>query len=232
MTIKILSVASLFFILIFTSSNAQKFERSRPKNIKEQILIKLDSIDLIYFSSLRTREKFEARRKLDNIVMLVDKLEDQIKEKENEIMERERMVSDREKEMLSKERERDLDHNRNRDRDRDHDKDRDRQKEDIRISPINLQEFDQLIQSIERTAFDQDKKKIIRTSSMNNYFLVDQVIKIAAKFSFDNDKLDIIEVLYLRILDQDKNYMLYNCFTFSDSKNKLENFIMEQNKKR
>jgi hypothetical protein len=60
--------------------------------------------------------------------------------------------------------------------------------------------------------------------------MVDQVIRLASKFSFDNDKLEVVEMLYPKIIDLNKNYLLYNCFTFSDAKNKLEKFIETNSK--
>ena len=54
---------------------------------------------------------------------------------------------------------------------------------------------------------------------------MDEVIKLVSNFAFDNDKLDVIELFYPRLVDLEKNYLLYNCLTFSDGKNKLEKFI-------
>jgi hypothetical protein len=238
MKIRIFTTACFCFLLSISLTNAQSFERSarpdrmRPVTIKEQILMKLDSIDLIYFSRLKTRDKFEARRRLDNIAQLADRMEDQLKERERTLIDRERIVFEKEKEIQRVEREREKQLDREHDFDHNRDKDRNRGKENDRISPISVIEFSQLTESIDGNAFDQDKKKIVRTSSMSNYFLIDQVIKIVAKFSFDKDKLEVIQILYPRILDLDKNYLLYNCFTFSDSKNKLEQFIEENSQRK
>jgi len=225
MNTKIYIVIGFFLLIIAPFSNAQRHERGRPMSIKEQILVKLDSNDLVYISRLRTRDHFEARRKLDAIAQLVDRLSDNLRERELALSDREKALQKRE--MTLEDRERDREHFNERDRNRDRDGDRNHDKEVVRVSPISMQEFDQLLGAVEKSPFDQDKKKIVKTSATNNYFLVDQVIKLTSKFSFDKDKLDVIEILYPRILDLDKNYLLYNCFTFSDSKDKLGKFMEE-----
>jgi hypothetical protein len=93
-----------------------------------------------------------------------------------------------------------------------------------------VDDLNQLSQTIDNASFAQDKKKVFKTSVTHYYFTVDQVIHLASKFSFDNDRLDIVELAYPKIIDLDKNYLLYNCFTFSDAKSKLEKFIDDFNK--
>lgn len=226
MNIRTYLVAGLLLWMAISLATAQRYDRHRPLSPKEQILMKLDSIDLLYMSRLRSRDHFEARKRLDAIAQLVDGVLDDVRNREISISEREKALDNRERAL--EERERDREHFKDRDRNRDRDRDRD----EVRISPIGMPEFEQLMSAVEKSPFDQDKKKIIKTSAMNNYFLVDQVIKLASKFAFDKDKLDMVESLYPKILDLDKNYLLYNCFTFSDSKDKLEKFIDQNSPRR
>jgi len=162
---------------------------------------------------------------LDAVAQLVDILSDELRNKEIALAEMEKKLKSRERGYDDRDRDKFVDKDRYDDREKDRSIDRDRDRNIPRISPIGIVEFDQLVTSLERTPFDKDKKIIVRTSATNNYFMVDQVIKIASKFSFDNDKLEVIQTLYLKIIDVDKSYLLYNCFTFSDGKNKLEKFI-------
>ena len=259
----------LLAVLPFLNASGQKYDRQGPAkgpvqgpnqgplqgpqqgplSLRDRIMMKLDSIDLIYFSRLRQRDMMEARRKLDGVAHMVDRMEDQLQDRERALQDREQALREKERDQQEREqllrakdkelqdRERDLndrmsnDRNRNRNRDRDNDRINDRDKGQngnlVRISPMSPPEFDQLMDAVQHAAFDQDKKKVIRTASINNYFLIDQVIRMASKCAFDKDRLEIIQLLYSRILDLDKNYLLYNCLTFSDSKNKLEQFIRD-----
>jgi hypothetical protein len=218
-----------------------------PIPLRDRIMMKLDSIDHLYLVRLRPREMDDARRKLDGVAQLVDRLDAQVQDREKMVMDREQLLRDKERDLQDREqvlrardrelqdRERDLNdrmnndrnRNRNRDRDRDNDHDMGPNGNVVRVSPMSPPEFDQLMEAVQHSAFDQDKKKVIRTASVNNFFMIDQVIKMASKCAFDKDRLEIIQILYPRILDLDKNYLLYNCFTFSDSKNKLEQFIRD-----
>ncbi|HEY4787052.1 MAG TPA: DUF4476 domain-containing protein [Bacteroidales bacterium] len=221
-------MVKMMIVLFFAGAaftNAQRDERRRPLSTKDLIVMKLDSIDQFYFSHMRTRERFDAQRRLDDVVQLVNQLGSGIEEREKSLREREKMLDERERALDERERALRRDHDNIRDRDNDRDEHRDRVREAARVSPMDQQDFDQLMGMVERTPFAQDKKKIISTSAMSNYFLIDQVVKLTSKFSFDNDRLDVIQLLYPRILNLDKNYLLYDCLTFSDSKNKLQRFI-------
>jgi hypothetical protein len=193
------------FLLCLMVVHAQRHERFKPLSTKDLILMKLDTIDRMYLSQLRPRDHFEASKQLIDVMLLIDRLE---KEKDN----------------------RDKHEDRGDNRDWGRNREPDTKGGDSYISPMTQQDFDQLLGAIDASSFDRDKKKIISASSLNHYFLIEQVIKIAQKFSFDNDKLEIIEKLYPKITDLDKNYLLYNCFVFSDSKNKLDKFIEENSK--
>lgn len=228
MNSKLSFMIALCTVFTFSVASAQRPERHRPDMIRDQIQMKLDSIDQFYVSRLKPREAFGVRRILNRTAVLVDRLEDQLQDRERILRERERLIEEKERAMMEKERIENNQNDRRYERDHTYNRDNDRDQE-VESEPMQDQEFDQLIRSLEQAPFDPDKKKIIRTCANNNYFMVDQAIVLASKFSFDNDKLDVIKVLYPRLLDYDKNYLLYNCFTFSDGKNKLEKFIDEQN---
>jgi hypothetical protein len=200
--------------------------------------MKIDSVDQIYLSKLYSREHFEAKRKMDGIIQLFDIRESEIQERERALKDKDLDLQEREQDLDDREqalddREKALDERGKGDH-RDWNRDGDRKKEKVReadiISPISQEDLNQLAATVDNASFAQDKKNVIRTAAPYHYFMVDQVIRLASKFSFDNDKLDVIETLYPKIINIDKNYMLYNCFTFSDAKNKLEKFINDYNK--
>ena len=241
MTRKIIVLLIVLSVLPYSYSQAQQINNQRQRTLKERILLKIDSINQMCQFKLRPRDKVQARITLNGIVDLVDQMDNQLRERERVLVDRERILNDKEVQWQEKDLHHDRDRNGSRDqirnRDQNQNQDRDRyqnqndksDQEEVTVSPMSFEEFDQLMLSLEQTSFDQDKKKVVRTACLNNYFMVDQAIKLASKFSFDNDRLDVIETLYPHLLDQDKNYLLYNCFTFSDAKNKLETFIQGNN---
>ncbi len=233
MNTKTLIAGFSLFIFSLNFVNGQKFERhSRLLSLREQIIMKLDSIDQIFLSQLHSREHFEARKKLDGVIVLFDKRESELQERERLLQERERSIQDREQAMQDKERGRDHHKDNDLDKDtyRDNDRDRDRHKDKDAVVPISQDDMNQLVSAIDNAPFVQDKKNVLKTAYNYHYYMVDQVIRLASKFSFDNDRLDVVEMLYPKIIDLNKNYLLYNCFTFSEAKNKLEKFIEANNK--
>ena len=226
MTLKFLSLLIFLLLVPFVSSNAQNRERQQQPTLKDQILMKLDSINQSYLSLLKGRDKYESRKILNRVIDLIDILEDKIREDEHLLRESDRIIAEKDRMIQDLDRNHDFKPDRKSDRDNYDNQDNDRRHHDkVVVNPMSFTEFNQLVSSVENTAFDQDKKKIVKSASASNYFMVDQVIKLVSKFAFDNDKLDVIELLYPRLVDLEKNYLLYNCLTFSDGKNKLEKFI-------
>ena len=86
-------------------------------------------------------------------------------------------------------------------------------------------EFRGLIIAISKEPFSRGKQQIINSSADHYFFSLDQLIKVLAQFSFDDEKLNIVKVLYPKVLDQNRNYLLYDSFTFSSSKEKLGDYL-------
>lgn len=219
-------------MLVISLVSAQHYDAPKPLGPRERLLMSLDSLDRFYIGRLRPRERFGAEQMLDRINQSLKRLGRNLEERERNLDDREQALRDKERDLQEREaaiREKEQDRAWRHDRDKGDNRDYDRFKDDRRHQPdaMDDREFQMLITSVEQAPFTQDKVKVIRTSAMNNYFFIDQVIKLASKLPFDSDKLEVVETLYPRILDVDKNYLLYNCFTFSDSKNKLEKFIKE-----
>jgi len=98
------------------------------------------------------------------------------------------------------------------------------------VRPISEPNFRELMNAVSSEAFDKNKRQVISTSSEFNFFMTDQVASLAGLFSFDEGKVEVIKILYPKILDPEKNYLLYKCVTFPRSKQDLESFINNFNK--
>lgn len=240
MNAKALILVVVLFCFIPNFTNAQRQERYRPLSLRDQLIMKIDSIDRMLLM-LHSREHFEAKRKLDGIIQLFDKREFELQQRERTLKDKDLDLQDREQELDDREqtlddREKALeergrgDQHRDRDWNNNRDRNKDKPREADILSSISQEDLNQLTAAIDNASFAQDKKGVIRTAAPYHYFMVDQVVRLASKFSFDNDKLDVIETLYPKIIDINKNYLLYNCFTFSDAKNKLEKFIEASNR--
>jgi hypothetical protein len=225
-------LALAFSVFFAGLISAQRNDAPRPMGPRERLLMSLDSLDRFYIGRLKPRDRYGAEQMLDRITNSVKRLGRNMEERERDLDNREQALRDKERDLQEREaaiREREQDRAWRHDRDKGDDRDYNRSNDDRRRQPeaMDDRDFQMLLASVEQAPFTQDKVKVIRTSAMNNYFFIDQVIKLTSKLPFDGDKLEVVETLYPKILDVDKNYLLYNCITFSDSKNKLEKFIRE-----
>ncbi len=95
------------------------------------------------------------------------------------------------------------------------------------IQPMNDVEFNLLKRNVTEASFADNKKQIVTASAVNHFFVVIQLIELLNIFPFDDNKLEIIQVVYPKILDPGNKYLLYNCLIFSSSKEKLDKIIQD-----
>lgn len=95
------------------------------------------------------------------------------------------------------------------------------------LMPVSEVEFQQLLNSVKKEHFSDGKIQIITSARNYNFFTVDQVIDLANTSPFGDDKIEIIKILYPKILNYDKTYLLYSCLKFDSEKKKLEQFIKD-----
>jgi hypothetical protein len=98
-----------------------------------------------------------------------------------------------------------------------------------KIVPVSDYNLSQIIQGYKNTTFESDRLQYIRTVASSNYFLINQIIELVNSTSYasEDTKLSVIEILYPNITDTNNNFLLYDCFTFSSSKEKLGQFIQK-----
>jgi hypothetical protein len=97
------------------------------------------------------------------------------------------------------------------------------------VAPVDNYNLSQIIQGYKNATFESDRLQYIRTVASGNYFLVNQIIELvnSASYASEDTKLSVIEILYPNITDTNNNFLLYDCFTFSSSKEKLGQFIQK-----
>ncbi len=81
------------------------------------------------------------------------------------------------------------------------------------------------LKSMGREPFGEDKMNVLEGVASNNYFLVNQVLQVLPQFQFSKDKLDVVRLLWSRVLDKQNGYQLYNAFQFSNDKAEVKRII-------
>jgi hypothetical protein len=95
--------------------------------------------------------------------------------------------------------------------------------------PMNEIEFKELYNSVRKQHFKDQKIQIIKASVGYNFFTIEQVITLANTTNFGDERLEIIILLYPRIINYSKTFQLYECLIFDSEKKKLEEFINQFN---
>jgi hypothetical protein len=90
---------------------------------------------------------------------------------------------------------------------------------------ISDYDFGILKQYVRTETFDDRRINIAKQAAGNNNFSTSQVRDIMSIFSFDEGKLDVAKYFYNRTLDRNNYYQLTDALIFSDSKDKLLQFI-------
>ncbi len=93
---------------------------------------------------------------------------------------------------------------------------------------MNQNAFNQFLQTVRNTSFDNSKEKFIQTQLMSNDFTTAQVIQLLKEFSFDSNRLTVAKMCYNTCADRQNYIQVVNTFTFESSKNELTQYMANQ----
>lgn len=96
---------------------------------------------------------------------------------------------------------------------------------DAPVYGMHPQDFDQLMFSLDQTAFDRTKMDIARLAIRNNGITTQQLASIMESLSFDSHRLDLAKFAYGYCADQMNYYQLASIFTFESNARRLMNYI-------
>lgn len=90
---------------------------------------------------------------------------------------------------------------------------------------MNDYQFDQLMNTLDNTSFDDTRLEIAKTSVRGNQMTSAQITEVMGKFSFESTKLDFAKYAYRFVVDPENYYVVNNAFTFDSSRRKLSEYI-------
>lgn len=90
---------------------------------------------------------------------------------------------------------------------------------------MNNQDFGRFMTSLRKESFDDNKTRKISTAARNNYFTAQQIVDVIKTLSFEENKLQLAKELYRVCVDQRNYYLVNDVFSFSSSKQKLNEYI-------
>lgn len=95
----------------------------------------------------------------------------------------------------------------------------------VQIYAMNDASFNQLRASIESQWFSDGKMVVFNQALQANYFTTQQVNALINLFSFSNDKLEVAKKAYLKTVDKENYFMVYNSLQWNSSIQSLSNYI-------
>ena len=90
---------------------------------------------------------------------------------------------------------------------------------------INDYEFSNVLRSMEKEWFENNRTKSASQIISTNYFTAAQVKQLLQLFTFENNKLDLAKQAYGKTVDQRNYFMIDDVFSFSSSKDELARYI-------
>lgn len=81
--------------------------------------------------------------------------------------------------------------------------------------------FDQLVATIRKASFDDDKVAVARHAAQSNWFSAAQIASVMGLLSFDDGKIDAAVAMWPRMTDPENSFVIFNKLTFDSSKEKL-----------
>ena len=91
--------------------------------------------------------------------------------------------------------------------------------------PIAEGKLQKIINAMSREPFAEDKLNILEDATRDHHFLVSQVQQVLSQFQFSKDRLQVVRMLWSRVLDRQNGFQLYNAFQFSNDKEELKRII-------
>ncbi|QRN98063.1 DUF4476 domain-containing protein [Archangium violaceum] len=91
--------------------------------------------------------------------------------------------------------------------------------------PIADGRLQKIMNAMSREPFGKDKMNVLEDGAEGNYFLVGQVQQVLGQFQFSKDRLQVVRMLWSRVLDRQNGFQLYNSFQFSNDKEELKRII-------
>lgn len=113
-------------------------------------------------------------------------------------------------------------------------RDRDRDREVAPVvaappAPATGAQMTRLQQSLNEASFRNDKIRVLRLATPTMYFTTAQAKQIAEAFSFSSDKVEVLAMLYPRLVDPENSHTLFSSLPHASDRRKLEEKINEMN---
>lgn len=91
---------------------------------------------------------------------------------------------------------------------------------------MNEQLFKTFLGKVKKEPFKDNRKTMINTALANSDFTSGQCLQLTKIFPFDDDRIEIMKMMYPRIVDKEAFFTVIDALTFSSNKDEMNKFIL------
>ena len=96
---------------------------------------------------------------------------------------------------------------------------------------MNDQLFQTFYKEMKNEPFKDDRMKLLNAALAGSDFTSAQCLQLTKLYTFDDDRMEIMKIMYTRIVDKEAFFTVINTLTFSSSKEKMKDFIIGYGKR-
>ena len=96
---------------------------------------------------------------------------------------------------------------------------------------MNDQLFQTFYKEMKNEPFKDDRMKLLNAALAGSDFTSAQCLQLPKLYTFDDDRMEIMKIMYPRIVDKEAFFTVINTLTFSSSKEKMKDFIIGYGKR-
>ena len=96
---------------------------------------------------------------------------------------------------------------------------------------MNDQLFPTFYKEMKNEPFKDDRMKLLNAALAGSDFTSAQCLQLTKLYTFDDDRMEIMKIMYPRIVDKEAFFTVINTLTFSSSKEKMKDFIIGYGKR-
>ena len=96
---------------------------------------------------------------------------------------------------------------------------------------MNDQLFQTFCKEMKNEPFKDDRMKLLNAALAGSDFTSAQCLQLTKLYTFDDDRMEIMKIMYPRIVDKEAFFTVINTLTFSSSKEKMKDFIIGYGKR-
>lgn len=96
---------------------------------------------------------------------------------------------------------------------------------------MNDQLFQTFYKEMKNEPFKDDRMKLLNAVLAGSDFTSAQCLQLTKLYTFDDDRMEIMKIMYPRIVDKEAFFTVINTLTFSSSKEKMKDFMIGYGKR-